>query len=570
MKLFKKCVLLLIVTALSLCSFASCASEKPAMKYGDVELSEADYAYLMAFVKGYYEYYYSYMSQYYGVEFDMDSMYDQDVGDGMTFAESITTAVQEQAKMLLIVEQLCKEAGLSIEDSDSSAEIAEIMQTLEDDYGGRDALAIELAKLGLNSSSIQRYEEYNLLLGLLKDYRYGENGVARISEEEVRKAFDEQYVKAGGYLYAFIDSNNSSVLYDFASDYAYADVKTFFEENYVIDFVGFEDETKAEDAYIALSAGEAELSDYFDSCKQRAQSKFVTEVSLSETLYGAIGSMEEGTWYMSEKEGDYYYVIYRRAVTNDMLDEDMEEAVRDAMLAEEAYAYFLENYVTVCHILFDDEEKAKAAYEAVSSGTAELEDYEKDNQDSGMQYTFTEGAMVIEFEKAAFDLETGKYTLVQTDYGWHLMTRLELDTESFSADDAIAAMSRVKLREEAAAKYDALVAGEEFAEPESGALYSYSEPSLLVLADQDETLREALEKAEYGEIIKVEVAGYGVFLLRKSEMTDEDFEESYDDVASPLIEEAFYEYLRTFYDSVRVDASVTDKFDIRAAKTFYY
>jgi len=570
MKLFKKSVLLLLVLALSLCSFASCASEKAAMKYGDMELSESDYAYIMAFVKGYYEYYYAYMSQYYGVEFNMEEMYDQDMGGGVTMAQNMTDSIIEQAKMILVVEQLCKEAGLSVEDSDSYAEIEEVMQSLEDDYGGRDALAIELAKLGLNSNSVERYETYNLLLTLLKDYRYGENGVARISEEEVKKAFNEQYIKAEGYLYPFIDSNKASVLYDFASDYAYADVKTYFAENFVIDYVSFDDETKASDAFAALSAGDAELSDYFDSCKQRAQDRFTTKLDLSETLYAGVASIDEGAWYLSEKEGDYYYVIYRHPVTTDLLDEDMEEAVREAMEIRDAYAFFLENYVTVQHILYDDEAKAKATYESVSSGKSKLEDHKKDNKDSGMQYTFTEGAMVKEFEKAAFEMKAGEYALVKTDYGWHVMARLDLDVSGFSSKDALAAMSREKMREESAEKYEALVGGEAFAKPEDGAIYTYSEPSLLALAEQDETLRNALKDAQNGEIVKVEVTGYGVFLLCKSETTDEDLEKIYDDVADPLIENAFYEYLKTFYDSVRVDESVISKFDIRTAKTFYY
>ncbi len=570
MKLFKKSVLLLLVLALSLCSFASCASEKSAMKYGDMELNESDYAYIMAFVKGYYEYYYSYMSQYYGVEFDLAAMYDQDMGDGVTMAQSMTDAIIEQAKMLLVVEQLCKEAGLSVEDSDSYAEVAEVMQTLEDDYGGRDALAIELAKLGLKSSSIERYEKYNLLLALLKDYRYGENGTARISEDEVKKAFNEQYVKAEGYLFPFVDGNNSSYMYDFASDYAYADVKAFFTENFVIDYVSFDDETKAADAYAALSAGEAELSDYFDSCKQRAQSRFTTKLDLSETLYNGVEGVGEGAWYLSEKEGGYYYVIYRHAVTLDLLDEDMEETVRDAMVTKDAHEFFLKNYVTVEHILLEDEAKAKAAYESITAGNATLKDYEKENKDSGMRYTFTEGTMVKEFEKAAYDLEIGKYTLVKTEYGWHILNRLELDTAAFKANDAVAAMSRVKMREEAEKKYEALVGGEAFAEPDKDAIYTYSKPSLLALSEQNPTMKEALEAAENGEIVKVEVTGYGVFLLCKSATTDEDLEEIYDDVADPLIENAFYEYLKTFYDSVRVDESIVDRFDIRTAKTFYY
>lgn len=570
MKLLKKSILLLLVLSLTLCSLASCANDEVAMQYGDQELSEADYAYLMAFIKGYYEYYYSYMADYYGYTYDMEALYDQDVGNGKTFADNLTESVTEAAKMLLVVEQLCAEAGLTVEDADSVAEVEAVMQQLEDDYGGRDALAIEMAKLGLNSSSVERYEYYNLLLSLLKDYRYGENGVARIPEEDIQKAFYESYVKAEGYLYSYVTSDSAMYEYDFASEYEDAEVEAFYLANYMIDYVSFEDQSDAEEAYAALSGGTAELSDYFATCDQRAEAMFVAKQSVSETIYQGITETAEGNWYLSGEEDGSYYVIYRRAVVLDDLNEDVEEDVRYAMLTDEAYAYFLENYVTVRHILYSDESAAKEAYESITSGKTSFEDHEKDTEDSGTQYTFAEGVMVDEFETASFELSVGSYTLVETEYGWHIINRLELDESAFSRSDAVAAMTRVFLREEASKQYEAIVGGAAFSEPEEGALYSYSEPALLELASQDERLQEAFKNAKGGEVFTVDLDAYGVFVLRKLETTEEDLSEIYDDVAEPLIEETFYEYLRTFYDAVRVNAEVVDKFDIRTAETFHY
>lgn len=574
MKLLKKGVLLLLVLSLTLCSLASCANEEVAMQYGDQKLSESDYAYLMAFIKGYYEYYYSYMANYYGYTYDMEKLYDQDIGNGQTFADSLTESVKEAAKMLLVVEQLCAEAGLSVEDSDSIAEVEEVMQQLEDDYGGPDALAIEMAKLGLKSSSAERYEYYNLSLKLLKDYRYGENGVARMPEEDIQKAFAENYVKAEGYLYSYITSSSGGTKtmyeYDFAADYADDDVKTFFLANYVIDYVGFEKQGDAEEAYNALSSGAAELSDYSDTAKQHAEAKFVTEKDFSETLFKGVSNTDEGGWYLSGEEDGIYYVIYRRAITLEDMNEDMEEDVRYAMVTRDAYVFFLENYLTVRHILYTDEEIAKEVYESINTGKTTFEEHEDETEDSGVQYTFTDGVMVDEFEAAAKETEIGAYTLVESEHGWHVITRLELDTEGFDRSDAVAAMSRVVMRQAAQEQYDAIVAGAEFAEPEEGALYSYSKPSLLELASQDERLAEKLKSAEVGEVIMIDLDAYGVFVLRKQETTDEDLKEVREAVEEPLIEEAFYGYLQTFYDAVRINADVIDKFNIRTAETFYY
>ncbi len=577
MKKFKKSLLLLLVLAMILCSFASCSGEigigggDVVMRYGDCVLTETDYAYLLSYVKGYYEY--MFMNQY-GTGFVLDDFMDMEMADGQTLADILDSAVMEAAKMLLVVEQLCKENKLEITDADSLKEIETFMADLEHNYGGRDAFAIELAKLGYNPTAVERYEKYNLYLGVLKDYYYGENGVTRIDEDKVVKAFNESYVKAEGYLYNFNVSSYQPYVYDFASDYKEEDVKAFYNDNYVIDYLSFKDKDVAKAAYEALVAG-GSMDDHIESCYKNAKGKFVSEHSLSATLFETLKTTEEGNWFLSDSEGGVYYVIYRHAVTDELYTEELAKTVRSAMVVEDAFAYFLENYYTVRHILYTDKEKATQVYNDILAGKTTFAEHEKDTKDSGVQYTFTDGTMVEEFQEAAETMEIGSYQLVETEYGWHLMTRLELDvTAGFNSSDAVAAMSREVLREDAKKMLAALKSGESFAEPEKGAMYTYSKPTLLELTKQLPALKEAFEKAEVGEYFMLEATGYGIFVLQKQASTDKDLEEVYETVEETLISDAYYEHIHTYFDSVTVNQDVLGRFNVRTAKAlddiFYY
>lgn len=115
-----------------------------------------------------------------------------------------------------------------------------------------------------------------------------------------------------------------------------------------------------------------------------------------------------------------------------------------------------ENYVRVYHVLIasdhfsgqegyedaTDDELAQAAKELAEKTLAEIQTGEAKvydlaqtiGDDPGMidnenGYLFTYGTMVEPFEKASFALGVGETSgLVETDYGWHIITRLEQDS----------------------------------------------------------------------------------------------------------------------------------------------
>ena len=106
-------------------------------------------------------------------------------------------------------------------------------------------------------------------------------------------------------------------------------------------------------------------------------------------------------------------------------------------------AYFNENYWRAKHVLVGTEstteEEKKESYalaqdilkraEAGEDFDALVAEYSEDpgshSQPDG--YVFTTGEMVIEFEEGTKNTEIGKFTLVETSYGYHVIKRLALD-----------------------------------------------------------------------------------------------------------------------------------------------
>lgn len=120
---------------------------------------------------------------------------------------------------------------------------------------------------------------------------------------------------------------------------------------------------------------------------------------------------------------------------------------------------YKEKYSYVQHILFNlefkhkndegkkvvmtAEEKAARKKELeelavkMTNGEAKWEDYVSQNEDSGTTYTVTDDNTYVEaFQKAALDMEVGEYRLVETEYGYHLMNRLELTEEVYKTNES--------------------------------------------------------------------------------------------------------------------------------------
>ncbi|MBP5230970.1 MAG: peptidylprolyl isomerase [Clostridia bacterium] len=561
---------LLCVLSLTL---ASCSSSGTAMSYKGKTLSESDYAYIMSFLKGYYDYYYTQYASYYGATITLEDLYDRAGDDGVTFAEQLRKTVDETAMMMLVVEQLCDELGIRVQDETTIEQIRQSTQDLKDDYGGEDALEISLAKLGFSTSSLERYEYYNALLTLLKEYRYGENGIARLPDEDVRKEFDASYVKSEGYVYSYYETDASGSrterVVDLTGSISDAEVEAAFPRLFVkAEYLSFGHGEDAEQALGRLTGG-TDPSDLYETADAHIEP---TCILLSEAEKGVYAGLNaDGAWHLVAEEDGSYVVRVSEVSSSDLAGN--EPAVKEALVAEKAEDFFKDNYVTVQHILYDlaDEEKAKAVYDGLVAGTTTFEEHLSETMDGGSKYTFTKGKMATEFEQDSFALAEGSYSLTKTTYGWHVIQRLPLDPDGFVLSDVLSAMSRDLIRSEAEAAYQTLKSGTvPFSAPAEDAGYAYSEPTVLKLSNLNGTMANALKDAKVGEVVYLDLPGNGVYILRKLETEQADLDSVADDILSPLQSQAFHDYLSGFYDQVSVNDEAVGRFNIRTRPTFYY
>lgn len=114
--------------------------------------------------------------------------------------------------------------------------------------------------------------------------------------------------------------------------------------------------------------------------------------------------------------------LYEYVIENDVLGKESE--VKEKLNSDE--------YVRVMHILYADEATAQGILEEAKNATdEEFYNLAQSAEDSGMignteGYCFTYGMMVESFEEASFALEVGETSdLVQSDYGYHIIRRLE-------------------------------------------------------------------------------------------------------------------------------------------------
>ena len=189
----------------------------------------------------------------------------------------------------------------------------------------------------------------------------------------------------------------------------------------------------------------------------------------------------------------------------EITDADLEEMYEDMKPA-----------ATVQHILVgkDDEELAKEIIAELEDGADFAELVAEHTTDPGSmategKYSFSEGEMVPEFEEASFALAEGETTTepVETDHGFHIIRRLELDYDALEDQrdelETILLESYIQdpefmagLISEMAVEANVQIADDEL----KGAMAAYMTPPEAEIEDPDnDDLDEILEETEETE-----------------------------------------------------------------------
>jgi len=358
MKGFKR-VISLLLAVLMLLSFASCGSSKTdsplgeiaesdnsekVMQIGEHYLTEREFYYIASYMKDYWifavqnDYY-----QKYGVvpsaEEIMKMPHPSD--EKRLFADFVKDFAIEVAQQLLVIEKLCADSGLKLTNADDINDIKNYISELEYAYGGEDLFEIKLEELGMSKSGIVRMDQMYYLSDLLMEYRYGDNGVARIPEETVNKYFVENYIKFDGASYYFLSSTEDvGDMFKFSDD----EIVEYFKENYVrVNHV----------LYKTIDSNNKEMSD-----EAKAAQKAKAEAALA-----AINSEGEDKKILADfksenEDGNFQYTF----TYGQMVDEFEEAAFGEwtegqVKLVKTAYGYHLVEKVEMT-----DEEINKAIF----------------------------------------------------------------------------------------------------------------------------------------------------------------------------------------------------------------
>lgn len=486
-------LLSLLLVVVMLLPLASCGNDETVsgdgsaivMSYGDFNLSEKDYMYIVSLFKTQLiDTYQGYFSQY-GVSYSEEDILAMQMSEELTFAQYIEEVSIEFSQQMLIFEQLCKDAGITITDQEDIDMVNGYLEDMEYAYGGEDLFNIELTKLGLSRSSIERYLKANILYELIFDYRYGENGVAAVPAEKINEYFLANYYHYDGALYAYADYSTGE---DFTFEFTDAEIATHFAEDYV---------------------------------KVR-------------------------------------HILYKT------VDKSNKKLPEDKIAEKKA--------------------KAEAALAALQSGEKVLDDFKSETEDSGYEYIFTYGSMVEAFEKASFEMEIGEFRVVETEYGFHVIEKLEKTDEDLNGKPndkgeltggykkaVIASLSSGKIRSEALDLFDKLKSGEvkEYpTETDAKPYYLYLKPSLI---DKNETTYasfiELVSGIKTNEFAEKNFADEATYIVRRLPLTVEDMTaDIYASIEDDMAFEEFGEYVRSFYDKVQVNNELLDKFDVVTIK----
>lgn len=512
MRIVKK-VMCLIMCAGILLSFAACSTVNttPVFSYENTNLGSDYYSFVLSYEKGYYT---ALFKSYYGVDLEATPSYwDTEFAEGEKLADSVCNDINAYCKMILICNYLCEKYDIKLTE-ELANEIEENMQLLQDKNGGDDMFVVELAKLGCDKNTVKRFLTDSAKIELLRDYLYGESGIQKVPAADIEAEFFKNYKKVDSMSFSFYKVDKEGNYSRWLGDYTENEILAYFLEHYKnVDYLFYEKgkneskedyEARVKAVFDDLKNGKKTYDEVKDDADKKYKDWAISYGNVSDEFLDEITKLTE---YTASSESSETPETSETSETSEASEEEAEPVD-----------------ISKCVALLEDDDGLHIFIRKPISGSL-LDDELKENCIKDMSANHISDYVNDYFNKVkSGEAEFGK----------------ELDTEFYS---------------------------------------TFVADNIFVDSDMDESFIKKFNELKDGEYMLYTTKD-GLFVCRKQPLKSEDIHLTYTDsyygtkttyyeeIETNLIDEAFYNYLATYYDSITVNNSELEKYDIRTAVTF--